>query len=165
MGHSRTPENRLHRLSLADRSVHRQRARAPLRARRSGAQGGNGDYFDNLGGNGKAGAAERQAIALAFSSFDVWETEFRRIAAGLSGGSGWVVLGFNQHTRQLENYWMPDHAHSPAATAPILVMDMYEHAYQMDFGAAAAKYIDAFFQNIQWDKVATRLAASGATKT
>lgn len=123
------------------------------------------DYFDNLGGNGRAGAGESQAIAQAFGSFDVWETEFRRIAAGLGGGSGWVVLGFNQHTRQLENYWMADHAHSPAATAPILVMDMYEHAYQMDFGAAAAKYIDAFFQNIQWDKVAARLAASGATKT
>ncbi len=123
------------------------------------------DYFDNLGGNGRAGAAERQAIAQAFGSFDAWETEFRRIAAGLGGGSGWVVLGFNQHTRQLENYWMADHAHGPAATVPILVMDMYEHAYQMDFGAAAAKYIDAFFQNIQWDKVAARLTASGAAKT
>lgn len=122
------------------------------------------DYFDNLGGNGSAGASERQAIAKAFGSFDVWETEFRRIGAGLGGGSGWVVLGFNQHTRQLENYWMADHAHGPAATTPILVMDMYEHAYQMDFGAAAAKYIDAFFQNIQWEKVAARLAASGATK-
>jgi superoxide dismutase len=53
------------------------------------------------------------------------------------GGSGWVVLGFNQHTRQLENYWMADHAHGPSATLPILVMDMYEHSYQMDFGAAA----------------------------
>lgn len=118
-------------------------------------------YFENLGGNGRAGAADRQAIAQAFGSFDAWETEFRRIGAGLGGGSGWVVLGFNQHTRQLENYWMADHAHGPAATAPILVMDMYEHSYQMDFGAAAAKYIDAFFQNIQWDAVSARLKASG----
>jgi len=45
--------------------------------------------------------------------------------------------------------WMADHAHGPAATVPLLVMDMYEHSYQMDFGAAAAKYIDAFFQNIR----------------
>jgi superoxide dismutase, Fe-Mn family len=44
---------------------------------------------------------------------------------------------------------------------PILVMDMYEHSYQMDYGAAAAKYVDAFFQNIQWSAVAQRLAASG----
>ena len=117
-------------------------------------------YFDNLGGGGKAGAPERQAIAQAFGSFDAWETEFRRIGAGLGGGSGWVVLGFNLHTRQLENYWMADHAHAPAATVPVLVMDMYEHSYQMDFGAAAAKYIDAFFANIQWDAVARRLESA-----
>ena len=116
-------------------------------------------YFDNLGGSGKAGAPERQTIAQAFGSFDAWETEFRKIGAGLGGGSGWVMLGFNQHTRQLENYWLADHAHGPASTTPILVMDMYEHSYQMDFGAAAAKYIDAFFQNVQWDVVAARIAS------
>lgn len=116
-------------------------------------------YFENLGGNGQAGNAERQTITQAFGSFDVWETEFRRIGAGLGGGSGWVLLGFNRHTRQLENYWMADHAHAPADTVPILVMDMYEHSYQMDFGAAAAKYIDAFFLNIQWEVVAARIGA------
>ena len=116
-------------------------------------------YFDNLGGSGKAGASERQTIAQAFGSFDAWETEFRKIGAGLGGGSGWVMLGFNQHTRQLENYWLADHAHGPAATTPILMMDMYEHSYQMDFGAGAAKYIDAFFQNVQWDVVAARIAS------
>jgi Fe-Mn family superoxide dismutase len=114
-------------------------------------------YFDNLGGNGRAGASERQMIADAFGSFDTWETEFRRIGAGLGGGSGWVVMGFNAHTRKLENYWLADHAHGPAATIPILVMDMYEHAYQMDYGAAAARYLDAFFANIQWEVVAERL--------
>lgn len=116
-------------------------------------------YFDNLGGNGQAGQAERASIDQAFGSFDAWEAEFRRIGAGLGGGSGWTLLGFNVHTRQLENYWMADHAHAPAATLPILVMDMYEHSYQMDYGAAAAKYIDAFFKNIQWEAVAARLGA------
>jgi len=116
-------------------------------------------YFDNLGGTGKPGAKERDIIAHAFGSFDAWETEFRRIGAGLGGGSGWVMLGFNPHTRQLENYWMADHAHAPAAARPVLVMDMYEHAYQMDYGAAAARYIDAFFQNLQWERVAQRLEA------
>jgi Fe-Mn family superoxide dismutase len=115
------------------------------------------NYFDNLGGNGQAGAAERKAISEAFNGFDSWESEFRRIGVGLGGGSGWVVLGFNTHTRQMENYWLGDHAHGPAATLPLLVMDMYEHAYQMDYGAAAAKYIDAFFKNIQWETVASRL--------
>jgi Fe-Mn family superoxide dismutase len=113
-------------------------------------------YFDNLGGNGQAGATTRKALGDAFGTYDAWESEFRRIANGLGGGSGWVVLGFNTHTRQLENYWMADHAHGPPATLPLLVMDMYEHSYQMDFGAAAARYIDAFFKNINWDTVASR---------
>jgi Fe-Mn family superoxide dismutase len=52
---------------------------------------------------------------------------------------------------------MADHASAPADTSPVLVMDMYEHAYQMDYGAAAAKYIDAFFNNINWDAVAQRV--------
>jgi Fe-Mn family superoxide dismutase len=117
-------------------------------------------YFGNLGGSGQPGAAERQAIAASFGSFDAWESEFRRIGAGLGGGSGWAVLGFNSHLRQLENYWLADHGHGPAATQPILVMDMYEHSYQMDFGAAAARYIDAFLRNVQWDAVAQRLEAA-----
>lgn len=120
-------------------------------------------YFDNLGGSNQADAGSRKTLADAFGSFDAWETEFRRMGLGLGGGSGWVVLGFNTHTGLLENYWMADHAHGPIATQPILVMDMYEHSYQMDYGAAAAKYVDAFFQNIQWEAVARRLEAHRVT--
>ena len=115
-------------------------------------------YFANLGGDGRAGADLRTKIATSFGSFDAWESEFRKIGQGLGGGSGWVVLGYNHGLKLLENYWLADHASNPADTQPILVMDMYEHAYQMDYGAAAAKYIDAFFANIQWDAVAKRLA-------
>jgi len=114
-------------------------------------------YFGNLGGDGKAPADLRTRISAAFGTYDKWESEFRKIGQGLGGGSGWVVLGFNQHLNLLENYWLQDHATHPAFTKPVLVMDMYEHAYQMDYGAAAAKYIDAFFANIQWDAVAKRL--------
>jgi superoxide dismutase, Fe-Mn family len=114
-------------------------------------------YFDNLGGDGKAGEEMRKALGKEFGSLDAWETEFRRIGAGLSGGSGWVVLGFNLHTGQAENYWLWDHMHFPASTVPLLVMDMYEHSYQMDYGAVAAKYIDAFFRNIRWEIVSERL--------
>jgi superoxide dismutase, Fe-Mn family len=113
-------------------------------------------YFANLGGNGKADAEMRTKIAASFGTFDVWETEFRKIGQGLGGGSGWVALGFNRRLQVLENYWMADHSTAPPDTAPILVMDMYEHAYQMDFGAAAAKYIDAFFINLNWESVAMR---------
>lgn len=115
-------------------------------------------YFDNLGGDGKADSEMRTQLGGAFGDFDTWETEFRRIGVGLGGGSGWVVLGYNLHTGQIENYWLWDHLHAPAATLPLLVMDMYEHAYQMDFGAAAAKYVDTFFRNIRWERVAERLA-------
>jgi Fe-Mn family superoxide dismutase len=114
-------------------------------------------YFANLGGSGKAGADLRTKIATSFGTFDAWESEFRKIAAGLGGGSGWVVLGYNPKLKLLENYWMADHATGPVSATPILVMDMYEHAYQMDYGAAAAKYIDAFFTNINWETVASRV--------
>jgi Fe-Mn family superoxide dismutase len=113
-------------------------------------------YFENLGGNGQADNEVRTALAKEFGSFDRWETEFRKIAQGLGGGSGWVILGYNSHLGTIENYWLADHLHFPASTTPILVMDMYEHSYQMDYGAAAAKYIDAFFQNINWGSVGQR---------
>ena len=113
-------------------------------------------YFANLGGNGKADASLRTRIAQSFGTFDAWETEFRKIGLGLGGGSGWVMLGYNHRLNLLENYWMADHTTAPAFTTPLLVMDMYEHSYQMDYGAATAKYIDAFFANINWDEVARR---------
>lgn len=113
-------------------------------------------YFGNLGGDGKASSDLRSSVAKSFGSFTAWEDEFRKIAQGLGGGSGWVVLGYNEHLQLLENYWQADHAHNPPHTRPVLVLDMYEHAYQMDFGAAAARYIDAFFANINWDEVGRR---------
>lgn len=116
-------------------------------------------YFDNLGGDGKAGADVRKTISSSFGTFDAWETEFRKIATSLAGGSGWVVAAYHPKTRLIENYWLADHLHFPAAAEPLLVMDMYEHSYAIDYGAAAAKYIDAFFQNIQWDEVASRYSA------
>jgi superoxide dismutase, Fe-Mn family len=114
-------------------------------------------YFGNLGGSGKPGADVRTKLAASFGTFDAWESEFRKIGQGLGGGSGWVVLGLNRKLKILENYWMADHATGPVDTTPVLVMDMYEHAYQMDYGAAAARYIDAFFANINWETVASRL--------
>ena len=116
-------------------------------------------YFAGLGGDGKADAALRTRIAGSFGSYDAWEVEFRKIAQGLAGGSGWVMLGYNQSLKLLENYWMADHATAPANTSPLLVLDMYEHAFAMDYGAAAARYIDAYFANIQWDAVSRRLQA------
>lgn len=117
-------------------------------------------YFENMGGDGRPGADLRRRLAGSFGSFDEWEKEYRRIGAGLGGGSGWVMLALNRHTGQLENYWLADHTNSPAYSVPLLVMDMYEHSYHMDYGTATARYIDAFFENINWEEVSRRLEAA-----
>ena len=98
----------------------------------------------------------RTAIARDFGSFDTCMNEFRRISLGLGGGSGWVVLAWNHHFGTLENYWMADHMHYPAGSQPLLVIDLYEHSYQMDYGAATASYLDAFLDNVNWDEVQAR---------
>lgn len=116
-------------------------------------------YFENLGGNGKPSGTIQKLISSSFGSFDKWETEFRKIASGLAGGPGWVILGYNKHLNMLENYWSYDHMHGPLMTVPVLVMDMYEHSYHIDFGSAAAKYIDAFFKNIDWEVLNKRIEA------
>lgn len=113
-------------------------------------------YFDGLGGNGQAGGSLREALTTAFGSFETWQADFRRTALSLGGGSGWVVLALNAHTKQLHNYWAWDHMHGAVMGIPVLVLDMYEHSYQMDYGAAAAKYIDAFLRNVDWEQADRR---------
>lgn len=114
-------------------------------------------YFDNMAPPGGRDSELDRELARAFGSTQNWEREFRRIGAGLGGGSGWVMLAWNVHAKTLENYWMWDHMHAPAASIPVLVMDMYEHSYHMDFGAATGQYLDAFIRNINWRVVAERL--------
>ena len=113
-------------------------------------------YFGNLGGEGKAGGAVQAALSDSYGSLGRWEEHFRATGASLGGGSGWTVLDFNLHTGALRTYWSGNHTQALAFAAPLLVMDMYEHAYQMDYGAAAGKYIDAFFSNIDWQEVNRR---------
>ena len=116
-------------------------------------------YFANLGGNGKADGNALKMIQRWFGSYETWEAEFKKTGNALGGGSGWTILGFNMHTKELHNYWAADHAHNAAMSVPILVLDMYEHAYHMDYGAAAAKYVDAFMQNVNWEEVNKRVEA------
>ena len=114
-------------------------------------------YFANLGGSGKPDGAALKMIEQAFGAYENWENEFKRTGNALSGGSGWTILAFNLQTRELHNYLAADHAHNAPFSVPVLVLDMYEHAYQMDYGAAAAKYVDAFFQNVNWEEVNRRV--------
>lgn len=113
-------------------------------------------YFENLGGDGKIGGETKNAITKQFGSVEAWEHDFKLTGQSLSGGSGWVILAYSPRDKKLLNVWSSDHQVSLAAGVPILVMDMYEHAYQMDYGANANSYIDAFFSNIDWQRVDNR---------
>ncbi|HET9957133.1 MAG TPA: Fe-Mn family superoxide dismutase [Polyangiaceae bacterium] len=114
-------------------------------------------YFGNLGGNGKRSGMIEKALTEAYGSSARWEEHFRATGAGLGGGSGWVMLDLELSTGELRTAWSGHHTQTLATAIPLLVLDMYEHAYQMDFGAAAARYIDAFFANLNWDEVNRRL--------
>lgn len=116
-------------------------------------------YFDQLGGNGQPSGSIRDALAASHGSFEAWEAEFRRTAMALAGGSGWAILAWNQYTRSLHNYWAWDHTNGPITGTPLLVLDMYEHAFAMDYGTAAAKYIDAFMRNLDWGVIDGRYRA------
>lgn len=113
-------------------------------------------YFGNLGGDGKPTGAALELIERGFGSYERWRLEFERTANALAGGSGWVVLALNLHSGETHNYWAWDHAHAAVLGAPLLVLDMYEHSYHMDFGAAAGRYVSAFMDNVEWDEVGRR---------
>lgn len=111
-------------------------------------------YFDGLGGEGEPDARMREALARDFGSAERWRAEFVVMGKAMGGGSGWVLLTWSPRDGRLVNQWAADHTQSLAAGRPILALDMYEHAYQMDYGAKAAAYVDAFMQNVRWDHVA-----------
>lgn len=115
------------------------------------------NYFANLGGDGHASGKATDLIKQWFGSYEQWEMEFKKTANALGGGSGWAVLAYNLYTGEVHNYWAWDHTNSAPMSRPLLVLDMYEHAYHMDYGAAAAKYVDAFMQNVNWDEVNRRI--------
>jgi Fe-Mn family superoxide dismutase len=115
-------------------------------------------YFGNLGGDGKCGGSIASALADAYGSLARWEEHFRATGLGLGGGSGWVVLALELDTGMLRTIGSGHHTQSLTAAAPLLIMDMYEHAYQIDFGAAAARYVDAFMATVVWDEVDRRYA-------
>jgi len=115
-------------------------------------------YFGNLGGDGRIAGAIDRRLTEHFGSAARWEELFRASAMALGGGSGWVILDANYDSGDLRIYGTSGHAQSLAFGQPLLVLDMFEHAYAIDFGAAHAKYIDAFFQNVRWDEVDRRLA-------
>ena len=115
-------------------------------------------YFASLGGDGKATKSFSAILERDFGSVDRWRAEFIAMANALAGGSGWVVLSYVPRDRQLINQYAAEHSQSIAGGIPILALDMYEHAYHIDFGANARAYVEAFMRNIDWAAMEARHA-------
>jgi len=121
-------------------------------------------YFDSLGGYGDnppTGLTEPPAeLACAlgrdFSSLAAWRTQFVAMAKALAGGSGWAILAWSERLGRLVNHWAADHGHALPSSTPILAIDMYEHAYHLDFGARAAAYVDQVMANLNWERIGAR---------
>jgi Fe-Mn family superoxide dismutase len=115
-------------------------------------------YFENLGGktpidkNGKLA----KKMAEAFGSYEAWEKDFK--TTGAMRGIGWVILYQDAQSGKLINFWINEHDVShPAGCNPLLIMDVFEHAFMIDYGLKKAEYIGAFFKNINWKAVEARL--------
>jgi len=114
-------------------------------------------YFASLAfGDGRPTEALAQPLTRDFGSVDRWRSEFVAMANGLAGGSGWVLLVYVPRDGRLVNQYAGDHGQTVAGGIPILALDMYEHAYHIDFGANAKAYIEAFQRNIDWSAVEGR---------
>jgi len=114
-------------------------------------------YFDSLAGGGTAmEPAMALALSANFGSVERWRDEFVAMGKALGGGAGWVLLVFQPRDGSLVNQWSSEHTQSLAGGVPILALDMYEHSYHLDFGAAAGAYVDAFMRNVDWAKVYRR---------
>lgn len=117
-------------------------------------------YFEALGGDGVLPPCGLDvAMQRDFGSFDRWRVQFTALAKAMGGGSGWALLSWSTRESRLVNHWASDHTQLLAGATPLLAMDMYEHAYHMDFGAKAAVYVDTVMQNICWEAVHQRYCA------
>lgn len=115
-------------------------------------------YFANLGGNGEVDdechLVER--IEANFGSLALWQADF--IATGMMRGIGWAVLYRDNATGRLINFWINEHdTGHPSGGSALLVMDVWEHAFMLDYGLNRREYIDAFFRNLDWNIVDQRL--------
>lgn len=113
-------------------------------------------YFASLGGDGQPTKGMSQTLAEHFGALERWRSEFRAMGYALGGGSGWVVLTYVPRDGRLINQYASEHSQSVAGGVPILALDMYEHAYHMDFGANARAYVDTFMRNIDWPALEVR---------
>jgi Fe-Mn family superoxide dismutase len=122
-------------------------------------------YFASLGGDGRTlPETIADAITGDFGSVDRWRHEFSALATALSRSSGWVLLTYLPRDGRLINQTASDHGQNIAGGIPVLAIDMYEHAYQLEFGANANAYIAAFMRNIDWNAVQARYQDASKVK-
>jgi Fe-Mn family superoxide dismutase len=119
-------------------------------------------YFAGLGPPSRPGKALSAAIERDFGSEARWRGEFVGMGKALGGGSGWVLLTYSHRDNRLVNQWAADHTMALAGATPILALDMYEHAYAIDYGAKAAAYVDAFMAAVNWSSADQRFAPAVA---
>jgi Fe-Mn family superoxide dismutase len=117
-------------------------------------------YFGNLArSSGQPSGAFRERAEQSFGSFDLWKADFAGI--GNMRGVGWAICYENPANGRLSNHWITLHEHgNVAGFRPILVMDVWEHAYMLDYGSERAKYVDAFFANVAWPVADQRLSTA-----
>jgi superoxide dismutase, Fe-Mn family len=114
-------------------------------------------YFASLGGDGRTlPETITAAITRDFGSVNHWRDEFIALAEALGGDSGWILLTYVPRDGRLMNICATDDSQSIAGGIPVLALDMYEHAYHLEYGANAAAYVAAFMRNIHWDAVQNR---------
>src|SRR5215475_9478477 len=113
-------------------------------------------YFASLGGNGQPTTGMSEILARDFGSLERWRAEFRAMGNALGGGSGWVLLTYVPRDKRLVNQYASEHSQAIAGGIPILALDMYEHAYHMDYGANAAAYVLTFMRNLDWPALQRR---------
>src|SRR5215467_8671529 len=113
-------------------------------------------YFASMGGDGQPTKGMTEILARDFGSFDRWRSEFSAMGYALGGGSGWVLLTYIPRDRHLINQYAAEHSQAVASGVPILALDMYEHAYHIDFGANAKAYVDTFLRNVDWPALELR---------
>lgn len=115
-------------------------------------------YFENLGGKGgleKTGKLSKK-ISEDFGNYETWEKEFKAI--GTMRGVGWAILYQDSLTGKLLNFWINEHdVGHPAGCIPLLILDVFEHAFMIDYGLKRADYVGSFFRNIDWQAAERRL--------
>ncbi|MCG3205833.1 MAG: hypothetical protein KCHDKBKB_02556 [Elusimicrobia bacterium] len=119
-------------------------------------------YFDNMSKSSASLTSASHDLAHAiddqFGSYNQWQADF--VAAGSMRGIGWVVLAFDPQSNRFFNVWINEHDGGHLSGAiPLLVMDVFEHAYVLDYGLKKIDYIEAFLKAIDWTVVSKRFGA------